>query len=586
MPSETAVNETAVIILHAFKQYLDDFLIITKRSKELFEKGSYKDIQKNSVERMDLYDKTLRHLLDVVHKRLSGENTAQYWILVKNKYGELIADYCNKNIAETFFNSLSRKVFSTKGLNRDLEFFYLKPKADKESCGPLIFKSYKPGPSTADLLSRIIKDKRFRGGFNSLERDIAYAANEIDLVLWPFVRENKDYSIQVIQSCFYRNKVAYIVGRISVNSSYIPLLIPLYNDDTGIYIDSVLFDAEDIYNIFGFYYSYFQIYSKLPNQLISFLRSILPAKPRSELFNSIGFIRHGKTEFYCDLHRFVHLSKEKFEFAPGQEGAVMIVFTLPNYNYVFKVIKDKPLFLRSSAVTDKVISKTEVKRKYDFVRNSDRVGRLVDTQEFEYIKFKIKRFNEELLQEFKVIGTDSIFFSGNHVIINHLYVQRKVTPLPIYFQKENNINLIRNIVIDFGYFIKDLVAAGLFPADLFNSWNYGVTENNRIVLYDYDDVVPLNEVNFRVKPKPRIEFEEMSPEEDWITAEKNDFFMDEIEKFLAIPGPLEGVFRSVHKDLYTLDFWVQTKEQVLKGEVIDIIPYDRSKRFKYKSREV
>jgi isocitrate dehydrogenase kinase/phosphatase len=534
---------------------------------------------------MDLYEKSLSVISDRVEKSLPSVNKTRSWMLIKEQYQEIIFDYCNKNIAETFFNSLSRKIFMTKGLNRDLEFFYLQPKADKEFCGSVIFKTYKSEKTTKDLVTKIINDTRFATGFNDFEKDIVYLTNELDLLLWPYIRDSKDYSIQVIKSCFFRNKVAYIIGRICVNSGYIPMLIPLYNDESGIYIDSVLFDAADINNIFGFYYSYFHVNVKLPNQLVNFLKTILPLKPRSELFNSIGFIRHGKTEFYCDLHRYVHLSKEKFEFAPGQEGAVMIVFTLPNYNYVFKVIKDKPCFVRSGALTDKTITKLQVKDKYNFVRNSDRVGRLVDTQEFEYIRFKIKRFSEELLHEFNLIAKDSISVSGDYVIIQHLYIQRKVTPLPIYFYNETDINSIRSIVIDFGYFIKDLVATGLFPADLFNSWNYGVTENNRIVLYDYDDIVPLQEVKFKEKPKPRIEYEEIMPEEDWIIADKNDFFLDEIEKFLGIPEPLEGIFRSVHGNLYSLDFWRKTTEKVLSGEVIDIIPYDRTKRFKYHSRE-
>jgi len=586
MLTDSRIKDTAELIFQEFKEYLDEFLAITKGSKDRFEKRNWKEIKKDSLKRMDLYEKNLAELLNKIRPVVSAENNkSRYWIRIKKEYAKILSNYCNKNIAETFLNSVSRKIFKTVGLNRDLEFFYLKVVEKKKPCGPIIFKSYRPETTTQELIKKIVKDKRFVTKFDNLDRDTQQVADELDLFLWPYIRANKDYSIQIIRSCFFRNKVAYIVGRICIDSRYIPILIPLYNDESGIYIDSVLFDEDDANNIFGFSYSYFHVDIKLPNQLIDFLRTILHDKPLSELYNSIGFIKHGKTEFYRDLHGFVHISKEKFDFAPGQEGAVMIVFTLPNYNYVFKVIKDKPCFTRSENLTNKIISKSQVKNKYNFVCNSDRVGRLVDTQEFENIRFKTKRFSNELLYDFRLIAKDTISISGNYVIINHLYIQRKVTPLPIYFFDETDINSIRQIVIDFGYFIKDLVATGLFPSDLFNTWNYGVTENNRIVLYDYDDIIPLENANFKIKPEPRNEFEEISPEEDWIIADQNDFFMDEMEKYLGIPRPLEGIFRSVHKDLYTLDFWKRTKEKVLSGEVIDIIPYDRAKRFKKQSRE-
>ncbi|HEY6906355.1 MAG TPA: isocitrate dehydrogenase kinase/phosphatase AceK regulatory subunit, partial [Ignavibacteriaceae bacterium] len=431
----------------------------------------------------------------------------------------------------------------------------------------------------------IITDQNFNTQFEDFERDAGYVSNEVSLLLWPYIRCGKTYSIDIIKSCFYRNKVAYVVGRINVDSLYIPLILPLYNDSSGIYIDSVLLDKTDANNIFGFVYSYFLVNIELPNQLIGFLRTILSEKQVSELYNSIGFPRHGKTDFYRDLHRFVHISKEKFEYAPGEEGAVMMVFTLPNYNYVFKVIKDRPCFILSSKMTDKNISKAKVRYKYNYVSLRDRVGRLVDTQEFENLRFKRKRFSEKLLEDFNKAAKGAIEITGDYVIINHTYIQRRVTPLPIYLDQESNVNTLREIVIDFGYFFKDLAASGLFPADLFNTWNYGVTENKRIVSYDYDDIIPLENANIRIKPAAKDDLEELSPGEEWIIADRNDYFLDEIEKFIGLPETLKGLFKSVHSDLYSLDFWNRMKASLGSKEIIDIIPYNRTKRFERISRQ-
>jgi isocitrate dehydrogenase kinase/phosphatase len=576
----------AKIILGGFKKYLSEFLIITRRSKVRFEKKEWQDIRKDAVERLNLYEKILTEISKRINDFLVNQgNNSSTWVSVKGQYADLIKNYCNRNIAETFFNSLTRKRFGFVGVNRDLEFFHLHAVGQKEPCGPLIYKTYPKQQSTKNLLQEIIDDHHFEVEFDNLSRDLDFAVNELNLFLWPIVRNEKSYSLDVLKSTFYRNKVAYIIGRIVVDSRTIPLIIPVYNGDSGIYIDSVLLDEADANNIFGFAYSYFNVDVDLPNQLINFLSSILPQKPLSDLFNSIGFNKHGKTEFYRDLHRFVHISKEKFEYAPGKEGAVMLVFTLPNYNHVFKVIKDKPCFVRSSHMTDKTITKDQVMERYDFVCKRDRVGRLVDTQEFENLRFRIKRFSDELLSDCKKIATDAVIINNDYVVINHLYLQRKVIPLPIYFNKELNINLIRQVIIDFGYFIKDLAATGLFPADLFNTWNYGVSEGNRVVLYDYDDIIPLENSNFKLKPVPKNEYEEHSLEEDWIIADQNDFFLDEVDRYIGIPEPLKGIFNSVHSDLFTVKFWNNIKSKVMSGEVIDIIPYARTKRFKIFSRE-
>lgn len=585
--NDTAVKErVAHLIVRVFDSYLSEFLVLTRRAKRRFEQRDWRGGRRDAVERLNLYEKVLSQI-SIQIEGLLGKSAydRSIWISIKQIYSELISERFNEDIAETFFNSVTRKLLKTVGIDRDVEFFYLETKPQARNRASAIFKTYEQEEKTKDLMRKVMEDHKFGEEYENFDHDLELVASEVDLFLWPIIRNRKRYSMEILQPCFYRNKVAYIVGRIVIDSRVIPIIIPLYNDESGIYVDSVLLKEADANNIFGFAYSYFQVEVEIPNDLVVFLSSILPHKPLSDLYNSIGFYKHGKTVFYRDLHRFVHVSKEQFVIAPGEEGAVMIVFTLPNYNYVFKVIKDKPCFVRSGKITDKNIDKSQVKHRYEFVRNRDRVGRLVDTQEFENTRFKIKRYSEELLREFEVAAKDTVAVKDGYVIIDHLYLQRKVTPLPMYLLDEEDPSFIRQVVIDFGYFIKDLAATGLFPADLFHTWNYGVTEGNRVVSFDYDDVVPLESVNFKVKPEPRNEYEEIKLEEDWIMAEPNDFFMDEIDTFLGIPDPLKGIFSSVHRDLFTIEFWQNIKLKVHKGEIIDIIPYDRNKRFRRLTRE-
>jgi isocitrate dehydrogenase kinase/phosphatase len=578
--------KVATLITRVFDSYLSEFLVITRRAKARFEQRDWRGAKRDSAERLSVYEKVLSQMSIQIEGMLGkSAHDRSVWISIKPVYAALISGRCNEDIAETFFNSVTRKLLRTVGIDREVEFFYLKTKPRRRNDGSPIIKKYGPGRTAKGLLRAIIEDHRFDANYEDLERDLDLVANEVDLYLWPITRENAEYSMEILTPCFYRNKVAYIVGRIALDSRTVPIIIPLYNDDSGIHIDSALMDEADANNIFGFAYSYFQVEADTPSELVDFLTSILPHKPLTDLYNAIGFYKHGKTEFYRDLHRFIHVSKEQFVIAPGKEGAVMIVFTLPHYKYVFKIIKDKPCFIRSSHITDKVLDRSEVQSRYRSVCNRDRAGRLVDTQEFENVRFKAKRYSQELLREFAIAAQDLVTVRDGYVVINHLYLQRRVTPLPMYFLQERDTTLIRRVVIDFGYFIKDLAATGLFPADLFNTWNYGVTEGNRVVMFDYDDIIPLESARFRCKPGPRDQFEETNPEEEWIVAEPTDFFLDEMDTFVGIPDPLKGIFNSVHRDLFTMQFWQNIKKRVSEGEIIDIIPYDRNKRFSRTTRE-
>jgi isocitrate dehydrogenase kinase/phosphatase len=442
----------------------------------------------------------------------------------------------------------------------------------------LIIRRYPAATSTGALVSRLLSDLGFNAPFEDLDRDARLIAQEIDLHLWPMVASGASFEIHVVKAVFFRNSEAYVVGRVITDGHILPLMIPLVHGPRGIYADAVLLSSSEVSVVFSFAYSYFSVDEERYDALIVFLRSILPESDLAELYNGLGYNRHGKTEFYRDLHRFVHVSKELFVPAPGLEGAVMIAFTLPHYPFVFKVIKDRPCFLRSALQTSKTTTPEQIRQQYDFVSHRDRAGRMVDTQEFENLRFRIKRFSPELLEEFQRGATGAVRMTEEHVIFRFVYGQRKVLPLPLFFRAEKNPEMLRHILVDFGYFLKDLAGSGVFPGDLFNTWNYGVTHWGRVVLYDYDDVFPIEQVRFRQKPVARDELEEIEPEENWIIATDEDFFVEEIDRYTGIPSLLKGVFASVHGDLFTLGFWDTLLSRLRTGDQFEVIPYDRARR--------
>lgn len=584
-----AVNQVADVAaklaLDAFDSFDASFRTITRRAQQRFETTDWAGGLRDAAERLDAYENTLDLVvvkLDQALGLLAREQSV--WVAAKPRFASLVARRYDIDRAETFFNSVTRKMLRTVGVNREVEFFYLHPKATVPHPVEALCRTYNKTADTRSLVKAILRDFSFRVGYENIERDADLIAQEIDLHLWPIVGTDKAYTIETVKAIFFRNKEAYIVGRIIVDARAIPLIIPLVNGAAGVCADTVLLHEAEASIAFSFAYSYFFVDIERYDALMEFLRSIIPHAGLADLYNSLGYNRHGKTEFYRDLHRFVHVSKEQFVIAPGLEGAVMIVFTLPNFGFVFKVIKDRPCFLRSMYDTPKAITQEKVRFQYNFVSHRDRAGRMVDTQEFENLRFKKKRFSHALLAEFEQAAKINVVITDEYVIIQHLYVQRKVVPLPLYLQCEKNPEAIRHVLVDFGYFLKDLAASGVFPCDLFNTWNYGVTHWGRVVLYDYDDVMPIERIKFREKPEPRDESEETRPEEDWIIATEEMFFMDEMERYSGIPIPLKGVFKSVHGDLFTLEFWDILTDRLKKGEIFDVIPYDRTKRFHHRDR--
>ena len=582
-PSKTPglAAEAAARIRRGFEAYTDEFVSITKRARWRFQSLDWKGRHEDALERIDLYERILRDVVAALAGILSSDlHDESLWAAVKDRFGGQIRGRHDAELARTFFNSVTRAVFGTVGINRRIEFFHWHPRPVEVGPPEPVFRTYAGGRETRLVVRDILRDYRFTPPYQNAERDAAMIAAEIDLHLWPIVSQGGDFRIEVIRSAFYRNKAAYLVGRIVARDRLIPLVLPLYNGGSGVFVDTVLLAEPEVSKVFSFAFSSFHVLIERHDLLIEFLRSILPEKPVAELYISIGYNRHGKTEFYRDLHRFVHRSRQRFIIAPGKEGAVMSVFTLPAYSYVFKVIKDRPGFVRSVAMTDKTSTRREVMEQYAFVCRRDRVGRLVDTQEFENLRFRRERFDERLLSELLDAARDLVSVEDNHVVLRHLYVQRKVTPLPIFFDQEHDPETLRGTILDFGCFLKDLAASGIFPSDLFNTWNYGVTRRGRVVLFDYDDVIPIEQASFANKPRAFDETDELTPEEERIVATPRDFFVDEMRSYSGIPQRLKGVFESVHSDLFTVEFWRSVKEQVSSGDLVDITPYDTARKFK------
>ena len=562
-------NIGAKTIHQAFETYHTQFETITLRAKVRFEEQDWQGLHEDAAERLGVY----RRIVDLVEasvRNLLADRLKNklIWASMKAVYSGLIVYNDNWELAETFYNSVTRRVFATVGVNPQIEFvasdFETPPTQSRNS----IFRTYSRAPYTAGLVEQIINDYEFKVPFADLSRDAQLVADQIKRELLRLGALRMVERAEMIKGGFFRGMGAYLVGRLFSGPHLIPLVLALIHTPKGVVIDGVLLDEDTTSILFSFARSYFHVEVDRPFDLVQFLHTIMPRKRIAELYISLGYNKHGKTELYRDLLHHLAYSDDRFEAARGQRGMVMTVFDMPSYDMVFKLIKDNFNYPKDA-------TRKEVMAKYDLVHRHDRAGRLVDAQAFEYLQFERHRFVEELLAELMEVASETVSISGDHVIIKHAYVERRVIPLDIYVREAAD-SAARTAVRDYGNAIKDLANSNIFPGDMLLK-NFGVTRHGRVVFYDYDELCFLLDCNFRRMP-PAISYEDELAAEPWFHVNEGDIFPEEFVHFLGLSDYLRNSFTRHHADLFDVNFWRQTQERLQSGRQVHIFPYSRNQR--------
>ncbi|HEX6145208.1 MAG TPA: bifunctional isocitrate dehydrogenase kinase/phosphatase, partial [Acidimicrobiia bacterium] len=480
----------------------------------------------------------------------------------------LIAERQDWELAETFYNSVTRRVFGTVGVAEHIEFvdsdFGTPPSPSTDP----VYLTFDRRESTLGLVTDILTSFAHAVPYARLEADAAAVGARIDARLSEPGALATIGKAEVVRAVFYRGQSAYIVGLLYAGSHRIPLIIALSNGEDGVFVDAVLLTENEASIVFSFTRSYFHVDVARPYDLVRFLRRLMPRKRVAEIYIAIGQNKHGKTELYRDLLRHLRSTEEKFELAPGTRGMVMIVFTMPGYDDVFKVIRDT--FLPPKRAT-----RRSVMGKYRLVFQHDRAGRLMDVQDFQHLAFQRSRFSDAVLDELLSEAAGTVRLEGDSVIISHVYVERRVVPLDIYVREAAG-PAAADAVIDFGQAIKDLASTNIFPGDLLPK-NFGVTRHGRVVFYDYDELSPLTEISFRELPPPRDEIEALASD-PWFPVGARDVFPEEHQSFLGLAPPLREVFFAHHADLFSVEAWQAMQERIRSGELIEVYPYRQDAR--------
>tara|TARA_B100000686_G_C16798656_1_gene984272 strand:- start:2647 stop:5142 length:2496 start_codon:yes stop_codon:yes gene_type:complete len=573
IPLGSIAPEVAARVEESFETYRTEFKNVTRRAAKNFVSRQFSSQQIDAQIRLLLHRQGVNVCVEMIKALLGGrdENVRRnVWVDARHLYAQSIAWRSDSELAETFFNSVTRRVFSMVGFDDDLEFRWFGgialPIVDP---GQGEVSTFRLRTTTTDLINTVLGSFDLGAPWIDREGDAANIAGAIDQHLSETWESTMPVEVDMLEPVFYRNRGAYLVGRIRHLTRVSPLVIPLRSMESGVVADAALLTENAISRIFGFTRSYFHVDAKEPGAIVAFVKSLIPLKPVAELYTAIGHSAHGKTSLFRAIYRHLSNSADRFQPARGVKGMVMTVFTLPSFGVVFKVIKD-------TFPPSKKVTRTQVLEKYQMVFSHDRVGRMVDAQVFEDLAFPRDRFGDELLEEFAQEASRSVTITENNVIFHHIYTERKVYPLDLYID-EMPEDLVRNAVLDYGYAIKDLGLANIFPGDLFTK-NFGVTRHGSVVFYDYDELAFLDEANFRPIPESRSYEDEMSSE-PWFTVGADDVFPEEFKKFFRFPPSVSNEFDRIHGDLCTPEMWVGLQEHNKSSDSGEFFPYPDEARF-------
>jgi isocitrate dehydrogenase kinase/phosphatase len=556
-------------ILEGFEEYVARFRTINQRAQRRFEERDWPGMQSDAIERLRLYTVVVDRVMESVGHLLGRRaDDPLVWVAVKAVYSGLISDRQDFELAETFYNSVTRRVFGTVGVAEHIEFvdsdFATPPSPSTDP----VYRTFDRRESTLRLVTDMLTSFAHTVPYARLEADAAAVGARIDARLSEPGALATVGKAEMVRAVFYRGQSAYIVGLLYAGSHRIPLIIALSNGEDGVFVDAVLLTENEASIVFSFTRSYFHVDVARPYDLVRFLRRLMPRKRVAEIYIAIGQNKHGKTELYRDLLRHLRSTEEQFELAPGTRGMVMIVFTMPGYDDVFKVIRDT--FLPPKRAT-----RRSVMGKYRLVFQHDRAGRLMDVQDFQHLAFQRSKFSDAVLDELLSEAAGTVRLEGDSVIISHVYVERRVVPLDIYVREAAG-PAAADAVIDFGQAIKDLASTNIFPGDLLPK-NFGVTRHGRVVFYDYDELSPLTEISFRELPTPRDETEALASD-PWFPVGDRDVFPEEHQSFLGLAPALREVFFAHHADLFAVEAWQAMQERIRSGELIEVYPYRQDAR--------
>lgn len=573
--TESLVLDIAQTVLEGFDRHYRLFRALSRDGRGRFVRGDWTAVREAVRSRIDMYDERVREAVSGVRARF-GEVVAADALFreVKVAYMGLLYEHKQPECAETFYNSVVTRVLDSTYHQNDCIFS--RPAISTEHIEPEepTYRCYYPRSVELEgTLRRMLLDTGLgqeSRGFEDLERDTGYLMRVVAEHFPEGWQHAENFQLQVLRSPFFRGCAAYIVGRAIRGSVIVPFVVPLRRSARGeIVVDTILLDTKEVGRLFSLARDYFMVDMEVPSAYVAFLETVVPRRARSELYTLVGLQKQGKTLLFRDLFWHLKHSSDRFAVAPGTRGMVMLVFALPSFPYVFKVIRD---WFQPPKDADRAL----VEERYRLVKHHDRAGRMSDSLEYVDVSFPKDRFAPELLEEMRQLTPTTVVIGDTHVLVKHLYIERRLAPLDMVVASADEDRL-RRVLGEYGDAIKDLAAVNIFPGDLMLK-NFGVTRFGRVIFYDYDEIVYLTDCRFRTMPKARDDDEEYAGE-PWFSVEQNDVFPEQFPQFLLPPGRPRQIFLDLHKNLAEAWYWIAQQERLRAGAPEESVPYPDAMRF-------
>jgi len=562
--------ELADRVLEEYGSFRDAFDDITRRAADRFDHKDWSGAHGDVVERIEIYKHHVdRAVSDLTDKMAADGNGPAPDPSIKRTYLAAVENRPDAELAKTFFNSVIRRVLATVGVNPTAEFVdadFGILTGNRDGCE--VCNSFPVYGTIGETLRNLLESYRKELRFSDLDCDVELTSAAVNTRISTMAGRCRFLGIEALKPVFYQNQAAYIVGSILLDVGSIPLVLAVVHDERGVFVDAVLMNEAEVSILFSFTRSYFRVLADDPRRIVRFLKGLLPAKPISELYTVIGFYKHGKAALFREFQRHLGQTTERFHVAPGERGMVMAVFTMPSFDVVFKVIRDRFDYPKST-------NARKVMDKYGLVFRHDRAGRLVEAQEFESLQIDRRRFTDNLLAYLTRHARRNVRVDDRWVVLRHVYTERQILPLDVYLHQAD-AGAAREAVRDYGRAIKELALTNIFAGDLFKK-NFGVTRHGRVVFYDYDELCLLTECRFRRIPEAREPESELAPT-PWFFVDENDVFPEEFPSFLGLPQDLMAVFEKEHGELFSVDFWRNVQSELKAGKILQRVPYTESSR--------
>jgi len=572
--NETRNNPLAIAqtILGGFDKHYHIFRGFSDEAMTCFEHADWARVGEASKERILGYEERVTETVTNLNRNFPGASEhVNWWPDIKAAFIGLLMNHLQSECAETFYNSVACRVLHRNYYNNSNIFW--RPTLSTEylqGTNPYYRSYYPPTYGLRRCLLQAITGFGLGNRFQDLKRDVRRVEQTIMGRRPKTWKAHPNHQLQVLASLFYRNKAAYIVARLVNADNKQALIIPLMQDENEkLFVDTALMKAKDVSIVFSFSRAYFTVDMEVPSAYVGFLQSIMPGKSAVDLYAMLGLQKQAKTLLYREMQYHLTHSRDNFQIAPGARGMVMLVFALPSFPFVFKLIRDR-------FDPPKTSSRKDVREKYQLVKFHDRVGRMADTLEYSNVAIPLNRIDSALMDELRATAESSIEVVGDNLVIHHIYIERRMEPLDRYLAQVSPA-MRRNAIRDFGQAIRDLAGANIFPGDMLQK-NFGVTRTERVVFYDYDEISYITDCNFRHIP-PARSFEDEMSDTPWYSIGENDVFPESFKPFF-FPNPQDhALFKKDHADLLSADWWNDVKDNILGGRQADLFPYPVKRRF-------